>query len=361
MNFTRIEEAFQTNGADAVFEVLTSHARETGDYRLLFETAISRVRHRLGLPLIETENVADLTHDQRSIYESAFRDAAREAGELCLANGDIVNAWPYFKAIGEPAQIADAIERVVGGENLDRVIEIAFQEGANPRRGFELILEHRGICSAITWFGGMQGRANRQAGLRLLVQALYREISDAMKRTIGQREGAEPATDRIAELIAGRDWLFEGMSTYADATHVASILRYAPELEDEASLRMTVELAEYGQRLDPMYHFRGDPPFEDTYRDIGVYLRALLGQDVDSSIAHFRAKIAGPEDTLAAEVLINLLSRLKRYAEAIQVSVEYLPEAALPLCQLAGDFAALRTIAEQRNDTLAFAAAIIQR
>jgi hypothetical protein len=193
------------------------------------------------------------------------------------------------------------------------------------------------------------------------VQSLYREIADAMKHTVEQREGTAPQNDRISELIAGRDWLFEGMSTYADATHVTSILRYAPELEDEPSMRLALELAEYGQRLDPMYHFRGDPPFEDTYRDIGLYLKALLGEDVDAVVAHFRAKITGPQDTLEAEVLINLLSRLERYGEAIQVSLAYVPEASLQLCQLAGDYTALGRIAEQRNDAVAFAAAIIQR
>ena len=132
------------------------------------------------------------------------------------------------------------------------------------------------------------------------------------------------------------------------------------DYEDEAPLRMAIEMAEYGQRLDPMYHFRGDPPFEETYRDHAVYLKTLLGEDVEAGIAHFRAKISSPEDALAAEVLINLLSRLKRYLEAVQVSIECLPEASLQLCQLAGDYAALRTVSRQRDDVVGFAAGIIQ-
>ena len=109
-----------------------------------------------------------------------------------------------------------------------------------------------------------------------------------------------------------------------------------------------------------MYHFRGDPPFEETYRDHAVYLRTLLGEDVEAGVAHFRAKIGGPEDGVAAEVLINLLSRLERYAEAIQTSVEYLPEASLQLCQQARDYATLRNLARQRDDIVGFAAGIIQ-
>src|SRR4051794_8514934 len=157
--FLPIEETFRADGAEAVFDLLMHKAREARNHRVLFHTGIMRVRHRLGLPLIETELVPELTAAQRPAYENAFREAAREAGELCLAGGDIAGAWPYFKAIGEHAPVAAAIEKVPGGENLpagenvDRVIEIAFQEGVNPRKGFELILEHRGICSAITWFG----------------------------------------------------------------------------------------------------------------------------------------------------------------------------------------------------------------
>ena len=104
-----------------------------------------QVRHRLGLPLIETEKVLDLDDERRQTYETAFRDAARETGDMFLAKGDIVNAWPYFKAIGEHAPVAAAIEHATGTENLDRLIEIAFREGVNPRKGFELLLEHHGI------------------------------------------------------------------------------------------------------------------------------------------------------------------------------------------------------------------------
>jgi hypothetical protein len=358
--FLPIEETFRSDGAEAVFDLLMRRARESRNYRVLFSTGIMRVRHRLGLPLIETEPVSDLTAEQRLAYETAFREAAREAGALCLAGGDIAGAWPYFKAIGEPAAVAAAIDSVAGGDNLDRVIEIAFQEGVNPRKGFELILEHHGICSAITWFGSCRDYRSRQECLRLLVRTLYRDIASALKRSIASAESGEPQTDRLADLIAGRDWLFEGMSSYTDSTHVASVLRYAPELEDDGALRMALEIAEYGQRLDPMYHFRGDPPFEETYRDHAVYLRTLLGEDVEAGVAHFRAKIGGPEDGVAAEVLINLLSRLERYAEAIQTSVEYLPEASLQLCQQARDYATLRNLARQRDDIVGFAAGIIQ-
>jgi hypothetical protein len=369
IEFEQLEETFRSSGAPAVFELLIRRACEEKNHRVLFGARVMEVRHRLGLPLIETQPTLDVRDEQRSAYETAFRDAAREAGELCLAAGDIVSAWPYFKAIGESAPVAAAIEDVTAREDLDRVIEIAFQEGVNPRKGFELILKHHGICSAITWFGSNRDYDSRQASLRLLVQTLHSQLTTALRETIAATEGRAPDTTSVRELVAGRDWLFEGTSYYVDSTHLASVLRYAPELEDAETLRMALDMADYGQRLNPMFHFRGEPPFEDIYLDHAVYLRALLGEEVDAAIAHFRSKVNTPGDTTPAEVLIDLLIRLGRHAEAIQASIEYLPNAnagslscpsVVQLCQMVGDYSTLRTVARDRADLLSFAAALIQ-
>jgi hypothetical protein len=371
--FELLEQAFRADGAEAAFDLLIGRAREAQDGRVLFGARIMQARHRLGLPLIETEPVLNLAPGERLTYETAFREAAREAGTLLLAGGDIAGAWPYFKALGEHAPVAAAIESVNGGDSLDRVIEIAFQEGVNPRKGFELILEHHGICRAITWFGANRDYASRQQCLRLLVRTLYGQIASAMKETVASAEGAAPETDSLAELMAGRAWLFEGNSSYTDSTHLTSVLRFTPELEEPETLRMALEMAEYGRCLAPMFHFRGDSPFEDPYVDHAVYLRALLGEDVDAAIAHFRQKATPsaefPLDTAPAEVLIDLLVRLERYAEAIQASVDCLPgemgaalscPSVLQLCQMAGDYKGLRNLARQREDVLGFAAGVIQ-
>ncbi|HXB67037.1 MAG TPA: hypothetical protein VNY05_02270 [Candidatus Acidoferrales bacterium] len=371
--FEHLERTLRSDGVEAAFDLLIREAREALDCRVLFGARIMQARHRLGLPLIETEPVLNLAADQRLTYETAFREAAREAGELLLAGGDIAGAWPYFKAIGEPGTVAAAIENVNGGDHLDRVIEIAFQEGVNPRKGFELILEHHGICRAITWFGSNRDYDSRRKSLRLLVETLYGQIASAIKETIASAEGAAPEANGLAELMAGRAWLFEGNSSYTDSTHLTSVLRFTPELEDAETLRMALEMAEYGQCLAPMFHFRGDSPFEDPYLDHAVYLRALLGRDVDAAIAHFRQKATPsaefPLDTAPAEVLIELLVRLERYAEAIQASVDCLPEASgaplscpsvLQLCQMAGDYEGLRRLAREREDLLGFAAGLIQ-
>ena len=371
--FQGIEDAYRSGGASAVFDSLIRKAREEKNYRLLFSVRLMQTRHALGLPLIETEPVKNLPDEQLSCYEEGLREAAKETGELFLADGDIVSAWPYCKAIGERTAIASAIEQVNGGENLERVIEIALHEGVNPRKGFGLILDHHGICRAITMFSAVRDFASRQECLRMLVRSLYGQVAAGLKETIASVEGAAPDTGRVAELMAGRPWLFEGNSYYVDSTHLTAILRFTPELEDAETLRMAVELAGYGRALAEMFHFRGEPPFEDTYADHEVYLRALIGEDVAHAIAHFRRKAGEPEtapgDTTPAEVFIELLMRLGRYAEAVEASLEFLGNSegvqlscasAMQLCQMAGDYGRLREVARERGDLVGFAAGVIQ-
>jgi len=363
--FESITATLRSSGPAAVFDRLATAAHERKNYRELFSIRQMHARHRLGLPLIETEPASSLAGEQRSAYETALRNAARETGELFLADGDIVAAWPYFRAIGEPGPVAAAIEKVQPGEHMEAVISIAFQEEVNQRKGFELILEHLGICRAITCYGAVRDTDMRKQCLTLLVRTLYAELAASLKRTITANEPAEPATNSIAELISGRDWLFEGASYYVDTSHLVSLLRYSPELEDPGLMRMALDLADYGNRLDPLYHFRGDPPFDDPYTDHAVYLRILLGEDVESGLAHFRAK-----GGFAAEVLIDLFVRLGRYQEAICAAVELAspdspapPESlsVLQLCQMAGDYPRMQQLARDRGDVLAFAAGVVQQ
>jgi hypothetical protein len=368
--FELLDQTVSAEGADAAFELLLRKARDEHNYREVFSTRLMQLRQRMGLPLIEVEPALHLEGAQRDEYDNGVRAAARETGELFLAAGDIVAAWPYFRAIGETAPIAAAIENTAKHENLDGVIDVAFREQVSPRKGFELILEHRGICNAITWFGAMpEGEARRDC-LRLLVRNLYGELVASLQRHIANAEGAAPASGSVAELIAGREWLFEGNTYHVDTTHLTSVLRFSAELEEVELMRMVVEMADYGTHLAEMYHFRGDPPFEDAYTDYGIYLRTLLHEDEEGGIAHFRRKAAEAAEagyTMPAEILIDLLARLDRFDEAIRTSLELFPQSgpvncpsALQLCQIAGDFRQLRTLARDRGDLLAYAAGLIQ-
>jgi hypothetical protein len=232
-----------------------------------------------------------------------------------------------------------------------------------------LILGQYGICRAITCFEQYPSPAGREDALHLLVRTLYEELATSLRSAIERQEGAPPATHRVAELMAGRDWLFENNSYYIDSSHLISVLRYSLDLENPEMLRMAIELAGYGCKLSPMFAFKVEPPFDDVYPDHAIYLRALAGEDQDAAIAHFRrkAETADPEQagTAPAQVLVTLLVRLERYREAVAVSLEFLngvPAQQLgcptlfQLCQLAGDWEQLHRLARERGDLLSFIA-----
>ena len=370
--FERVGQILRSEGPEAGFDFLAEDFRREKNYPLLFEARLMKKRHELGLPLVEVEP-PEMAEQKTRAYETTLVQAAREAGHLFLADGDIERAWAYFRAIGEPGPVAAAIEEVSPREGLDRIIEIAFFEQVHPRKGFELILENYGICRAITLLAQYPDRSRgRQDCVRMLVRSLHAALRENLKQVIGRQEDQSPDTNSVAELTAGRDWLFGEYSCHIDSTHLASILPSSLELEEREPLLLALEMAEYGNRLAPTFHYRSEPPFENLYQDHAVYLRALLGDDVDSAITHFQKKAAEAnpqEDSRPAQALVGLLTRLRRYADAIEVSLTYLRDhnpsqlacpSVLQLCQLAGDHRRLMEVAREKGDLLHFAAAVLQ-
>ncbi len=372
--FDSLERSLESGGATAAFDFLVEKFRDEKKYATLFEVRMMKTRHELGLPLIQTEPSAYLPAEKRDAYEQATIEAAREVGCLFLGNDDIPRAWPYYRAIGEPGPVAEAIEQLEAeGENLDRVIEIAYHERVHPKKGLELILANHGICRAITFFGQYPGPEGREESAALLVNSLHKELAATLKSVIARQEGQAPETDSVSELAASRAWLFEGNTYHIDMSHVSSVVQMSPELTNPQTLKRVVELTDYGKRLSSMFQFQGHPPFENVYVDHGIYLRALLGENVEAGIAHFRDKVTSsdPHEVgyAPAEVLVKLLVRLERYPEAVEVSCQYLGDAnpnelscpsTVQLCQLAGDYRQLGDLAREKGDLLSFAAASLQ-
>jgi hypothetical protein len=379
--FSWIDEALQQGDAGAAFEQLAERFRRHKEYRSLLEVRLMQARFELGLPLVSTSRIGDMPKARQEAYQSAYVRAAREVGELMLADGNIPQAWPYFRAIGDTGPIARALDTFEATdpntpeshEALGATIQIAFHEAVHPRKGFELILRHYGLCRAITMFGGYPDREGRQDSLRLLVRSLHDQLVDNLTRAIAEVEGARPESRSVTALITGRDWLFANQAQHTDSSHIAPVLKFSAELDDIETLKLAVELADYASHLDPLFQFADEPPFENTYTDHGIYLKALAGEDVDLAVTHFEDKAAHADPdrdgTRPAEVLVELLLRLSRYDAAIQVFQRYLggvaPEdlscPSLPqLCQMAGDFDRLKKVATQQRDPLSYLAARIQ-
>jgi hypothetical protein len=388
--FDSIAATLRERGPIAALERLADDLNASGDYRALLDAMLLKARQELGLPLIAPGSLADVPEPKRTQYEEKYVEAIRLIGSKYLASGDIPTAWAYYRVIGENQPIVRAIDDYrpdAGGDNsggdgerLGAVIEVAFNHGVNPRRGFELILEHYGTCSAISAFEGLPAHdeAVRLSCAERLIRQLHRDLVANIRSDIaGRGQLLPPIGATIAELIAGRDWLFAEDSYHIDVSHLTSVVRMSVLVNDPDALALAVDLTEYGRRLSPRLQFEGVPPFERVFDDHGIYLRALVGRDVDAAIAHFRAKLGppdrrsdpeSPDPAIPAQTLVTLLVRLGRLDEAIDISARYLtglPESALfcpniaQLCQRAGDPKRLADIARDRRDLVNYTAALL--
>jgi hypothetical protein len=371
--FDLVESAVSSGGAAPALDLLARKFIAEKQYPELFETRLMQKRLELGLPLIQLGAIEDLPEPERSSYEVGVREAARETGSLFLAEGDIPHAWPYFRAIGERGIVASAIENAAAGERAEALIDIALGQRVHPRKGLELVIAQHGICRAITYVAQFPNIEDREACVILLLRTLHAELVANLQRAIEQREGQAAVSCHIPELIAGRDWLFGEFDAYVDTSHAINVIRFALDLKDEDAIRLALELCAYGAHLSPQFKMRGEAPFEDIYRDHAVYLHALLGEDLETAIAHFRNKIVSEEDPMraiqSAQALVGLLVRRERYGDAVEISLEHLSgipgnQLACPslfqLCQLAGDSERLKQFARKRGDLLSFAAGAIE-
>jgi hypothetical protein len=371
--FGTFDRLLESENPSASFDLLLARFRAARDYRSVFEARLMKKRLELGLPVFLTDDLSALPSELREAYGQEVTEAARDVGELFLSDGEIAQAWPYLKATGDSARVADAIERVTPGDDLNRIIEIAFEEGVHPAKGLELIAAKYGICRALSAFEISAVRKDREKCIAVLARNLHVELVERLGDAIEQEEGSRPASTSIAQLISGREWLFAEYRTYLDSSHLASLLQHCPEVKDDGLLRIFHELCEYGKRVSPEVRVQCQPPFEDGCIDFEHYVEALLGIDVESHLAHFRRKVteAAPERvmSLAAQVLVGLLARLARYDEALEVALTHFPNvgsadltcpAAPELCRLARRFDRLKELARERGDWLSYAAATLE-
>jgi hypothetical protein len=374
-----LEQTLNAEGPDAAVGRLCESLRERKDCANLFYALLLRKRQALGVSPVPGGASQDLPASVHGPYEEAIREACRTVGGLYLGEGDVARAWPYFRMLGETEPVARALENValVEGEDCQPLVEIAYHQGVHPRKGFDLILDRYGICSAITTLGGAHeapfGPEVRQYCIERLVRALHRELRERLAADIAQHEGTAPQAAGIPELIAGRDWLFEDEFSYhIDVSHLGSVVQMAVHLPPGPELELARELCAYGQRLSPRFRYAADPPFEDQYRDYGLFLSALAGEDVAAALDHFRAKAeqADPEEagTYPAEVLVNLLLRTGRQREAVEVARHYLANVderrlacpnLLELCERARDYGALAEVARAQDNPVYFVAGLL--
>jgi hypothetical protein len=375
--FDELEQLFAGEGADAASLRLCEKLEEKKDYSSLFYALLLRSRQQLGVSPVPTGPAADLPDHVHTEYEEAIRRAGRYVGELFLREGQLPQAWAYFRMLNEPQAVRQALEsyQPAEDEDLQALVQIAFYEGVHPRKGFDWILQRFGLCNAITTLSSQElshATEDRQYCLQSLVRALYEELRERLAADIERHEGKPPAKTSIREMMAGRDWLFAEDAYHIDLSHLSSVAQMSMNLTPCPELELARELCGYGERLTGRFVGSGDPPFEDQYHAIGIYLAILAGDKVEEGLDYFRqqAAQADPETvgTYPAQVLVNLLLRLDRAAEALATARKYLASednrqlscpSIVELCRKVGDYGTLAEVAREQGDPVHFLAGLL--
>lgn len=375
LSYDELGNSFDAAGPLAGLEALIATLQKDGDHHALFRALLLKKRYQLGLPLINPGDLKDFPEQHRKEYEDFVAATCREIGAQYLKDGDIAQAWRYFRTVGDSEPVRAALEKLDPKDASDDALNIAIEQGAHPRRGFELTLARDGLCRAISVFeaGFSDDLSHKKFAAALLARALYKDLVVGVSRAILDRFGQLPPPEEtdLVELIRHRPWLFENKATHADPQHVAAVARIGLICEAEEDLIMALSIAEYGRLLDAELQPVLRAPFEDGFADVARFARALLGQGADETADYFRARLhqyGTGGDTYSAELAVLLLWRMKRHAEALDVWQEYLreqpaelPGALIPsyyqLCIEAREFRRLADAARAQDDSSAWAAA----
>ena len=372
--FQKLDAELTRGGSEHLLTLLADQFRTEQKFHELFDVLLMRERLRLKLPPTTT-SIDELPEPTRSQLENAYLNICRDVGELLLSQQKVREAWPYLRPLGDRAFVAARLAEIKPDEdNLQALVEILLHEGIDVSRGYQLVLDHYGTCNAISAFEGLvmtKSLADRQEAAEKLIRQVHEELSVNLRADFEQREGAPPQESTLRELLATRPGQV-GDSYHIDTSHLASTIRYARMLEHPESIRLALDLAEYGRALLPQYQFADQEPFVDAYAMHSLFFAAQLGESVDDALKTFRQRAeqvdAYREGTLAAEVYVVLLARLGRHAEAIDAAAKMLPPGThttgfaptlMQLCQQAGDYTQLLRVCRERDDQVGYTAALL--
>ncbi len=375
--FDEFQQTLEKSGVEAALDKLAQTLQAQRNYHDLFDARLMQSRHRLGLNPSQSTTLDELDPPLRDKMEAAYLDACREVGKLLLGQGRIREGWMYLRPVGESNVVAQELAAVEPtDENVEEIIEVALHEGVAPAHGFRLVLGRYGTCNAITMFEqSMRAKPIKQqrevAGI--LVRHLHADLLANLRSYVEQREGSEPAEKTITELVADRDWLFGQGSYHIDTSHLNSVTRISLLTDDPEVQKLAVDMTEYGRRLDRQFQYQGEEPFADVYPTHAMYLRALLGINIEEALDFFRKKAEETNieenGTGPAEVYISLLARLGQYDKAIDETVRLIPQGAhtvgyapslLELSNSGREYARLARISRERNDLIGFATGLMQ-
>ena len=375
--YDRLKAALTMNGPAAAVDALIDELRKAEDFNSLFYALLMKKRIELGVSPFPTGPSADLPAHTHEPYESAIRDAGRHVGSIFLERGELPKAWNFYRMLGEPEPVRTALENYQPkpDDDIYPLIEIAWQGGVLPKKGFDLILDRHGVCSAITTVSSSDLNTNpelRDYCIGRLVHAIHQQLTERLRGDLEGRGTTVPAGLSIKRMAEGHPELFTDDSYHIDTSHLSSVCQMSMYLSPGAENDLARDLCEYGRRLSPTIRGGGgDAPFEELYEDFLPFLNVVAGVNVEEGLDRFKAKAereAAEGASYAAQVYINLLVRVNKLREALDAAKAMLAnedERAL-ICPSVGelakrlnDFEAMAEAAKARNDAVGFLAGLI--
>lgn len=374
--FTELRQQLQQAGPLMAIDSLCEKMLAAQDYQNYFYAKLMRKRVELGVSPFPTGPSSDLPEQTHEAYENAIREAGREVGQLLLGRHDIPRAWSYFRILGEVQPVRQALEayQPEPGEDTYAIVDVAWQQQVHPKKGFDLILQSHGICSAITMVHSSdlsQQPDLRQYCVKQLIQAMHSQLRERLHNDLQGRGLAFEASAPISSWVQSHPELFADDAYHVDVSHLSSVVQLALQLPKCEELFLVQELCEYGSRLSVGLRGDNDPPFQDTYLDYLPYVKVLNGVDVEAGLAHFAQKAEqGTQNgyQYPAEVYVNLLVKSGRIDEALIAAKKYLQDCnerelscpgIVELAKQAKAYADLTAIAEQKSDPVTFLAGLI--
>ncbi len=363
---------------EAVFEALEATLTENSDFHRLFDVRLMKVRQQMNLPVTQPTSLSNVPRDQETRFREAYVSTARDIGTMFLKSGRLPDAWAYFRTIGEPEPVREALEKISipaeSSAEFDEIMNLALYEGAHVVRGLQFLLKTHGTCNTITAMSQLMQQmspAERRGAAAIMVRHLYTDLQYSVRRDVESREPGTNPPESIRELIAGRDFLFADGNYHIDVSHLHAVAGFARNLSPgDPELAQAVELCEYGRKLSSQLQYPGDVPFDRYYEASHHFLKALNGQDQDQAIAYFTERLRSepdlPDQKLIAFVLVDLAQRIDRVAEVLPAAAEFLGRLEDPngfsfiaSCLRAGCNDLLRKTARENDDIIAMATALL--
>jgi hypothetical protein len=378
--FSQLQDQQKAGGAAAVFDHLAGMLREQREYHKLFDALCLKKKHELGAPLHRPTSFDDVPAEKRDEFETAYVTAAREVGQLLLADKKLSQSFVYFHALRETQPIRDAIDAMPlpreSNEESEELIDLAFYKMVHPVKGMQIMLKTHGTCSTITALD--QGFMNLSPDQRsecaaLLVRTLHGDLLQSIQREVKQRIPFAEPVRTLRELTAGRDWLFAENNYHIDVSHLHSTVRFARSLTPgQPELALARDLAEYGAQLSQQFQYPGEPPFTEFYPAHIQFFKYLSNENRDDALAYFQHQLDNepdaPTQAMIAYVMVDLLARTDQLEAALPIAEKYLvtadqdfAAAFAELCQKAGRFDVLMRSAQERSDLVTYAAALVQQ